>query len=132
MKKKLADKMTNKEFLVSLLLEHCPDVDMKTVSVGFSIVNDYLQTEEQLKKQLEIQLDTFTHPFGSESYVLCDVVAHIMNNLKGGGRIGRFYHRNMSCLGEKYDKHQDEQKNDIYDEVYEVVEKYKNQKRGAK
>ena len=127
--------MTNKEFLIGLLFAHCPgNVDRKTVEVCFEIVNkydwacfisqmgdyDHPAERRHAKEVMDKELYDFTHPFGTESYALEDVVAHITNNLKGSvDKAGRFYSRNFHHMNEEYNKQEDEFAEEKYLQQFE-------------
>ena len=122
--------MTNKEFLIDLLFAHCPgNVDRKTVEVCFDIINkkdwadfcsqmgdyDHPGERKQAQEVMDKELYEFTHPFGTESYSLEDVAAHVINNLKGtASETARFYHRNFHYMSEEYSKEKDDKRNKLY------------------
>ena len=122
--------MTNKEYLIELLFAHCPgNVDRKTVEVCFEIVNkydwacfcsqmgdyDHPGERRHAKEVMDKELYEFTHPFGTESYSLESVAAHVTNSLAGTlDKAARFYHRNFHNMKEDYN----EEKEDAAEKEY--------------
>lgn len=110
--------MTKKEHLIELLFAHCPgNVDKKCVEVCFDIINkydwavfcsqmgdyDHPGERKQAKEDMEKQLYEFTHPFGTESFVMKEVVEHVQRNLEGDiYEASKFYNNNFHHMSEEY------------------------------
>lgn len=103
-----------------MLFQHCPgNITKQVVEACFNIVNkydwavfcsqmgdfDHPGERIQAKETMEKELRDFTHPFGTESFVMKEVAEHVVRNLTMDiYPAHNFYNEHFHTMDEEYIK----------------------------